>query len=93
MSLLQRHPASAAVSMDAASGRPLEVRFRDEAWPVTSIDSVRDETAAYPVQSGPRTVFQVSSEGQRFRLVHLHRDQRWTVEPLEAIPAGLTLAA
>ena len=48
--------------------------------PVTRLEAVRDETAAYPSGLGPRTVFVVRSHDLMFRLVRLHRDRRWTVE-------------
>ena len=56
-------------------------------------DSVRDETAAYPQGSGPRTVFVVRAGGRRYRLVHLIRDRCWTLEEIGAQAAGLSRAA
>ena len=93
MSLMSRDPGAAAVAMDRATGRPTQIRLGLDAWPVTSIDAVRDETAAYPVGTGPRTVFQVTSKGRRFRLVHLHQERRWTVEPLESAVESFDRAA
>jgi hypothetical protein len=69
------------VSVDAA-GRPLEIREGGQRLAVTALEAVRDETAAYPVASGPRTVFVVRAAQRRYRLVHLLRDGRWTVEEL-----------
>ena len=60
---------------------------------VNALEAVRDETAAYPVESGPRTVFVVRAGGRRYRLVHLIRDRRWTLEELEATAKGLSAAA
>jgi hypothetical protein len=60
---------------------------------VTDLDAVRDETAAYPPQTGPRRVFLVRSYERRYRLVHLLRDRRWTVEELGAVQAGYPSAA
>ncbi len=90
MLLKHRDPQAMAVSTDGASGRPTEIRLGLDAWPVTSIEAVRDETAAYAIRTGPRTVFHVSSQQKRFRLVHLHQERRWTVEPLE--PGAISLA-
>ncbi len=81
-----------AVSVDAA-GRPREIRAAGERLAVNGLESVRDEIAAYPHGSGPRTVFVVRASGRRYRLVHLLRDRRWTVEELGAEPAGLAEAA
>ncbi len=83
---------SLSVAVDAA-GRPREVRTTDERFSVTRLESVRDETAAYPLRSGPRRVFVVEASGRRYRLVHLLRDRRWTVEELASQVAGLAEAA
>ena len=84
---------TSSVAVDAASGRPREVRAHGERLPVTGVESVRDETAAYPLETGPRTVFVVTTAARRYRLVHLLRDRRWTVEELGLSPAGLARAA
>ena len=74
-------------------GRPREIRADGERLPVSALESVRDETSAYPLETGPRTVFVVRAAGRRFRLVHLLRDRRWTVEPIATPPSGLVQAA
>lgn len=76
-----------------ASGRPRSIRATGQRHAVTAIESVRDETAAYPVASGPRTVFVVTAAGRRYRLVHLLRHRRWTVEPVEDADTSLARAA
>ena len=81
-----------AVGVDS-SGRPQEIRTRGQRVPVTALEIVRDETAAYPVETGPRTVFVVRAGDRRYRLVHLVRDRRWTVEKLSGSPNRLTTAA
>ncbi len=93
MSLMHRDSEATSVAMDGASGRPIEVRLGHDAWTVTSIEAVRDETYAYVMRTGPRTVFDVTCHRRRFRLVHLHRERRWTVEPLDPAAVGLVLAA
>jgi hypothetical protein len=84
---------AAIVAVDGHSGRPLEIRAGGERLAVTALEAVRDETAAYPLETGPRTVFVVRSEQRRYRLVHLVRERRWTVEELAAPRAGLTRVA
>lgn len=74
-------------------GRPREIRTAGQRLAVTGLESVRDETAAYPLGSGPRTVFLVQASGRRYRLVHLLRDRRWTVEEVAAGHMGLASAA
>jgi hypothetical protein len=86
-------PAATSVSVDPATGRPREIRTRGERLPVTMLESVRDETSAYPLDSGPRTVFVVRTADRRYRLVHLLDDRRWTIEELAGRPAGLASAA
>ncbi len=81
------------VSVDGPTGRPREIRADGQRVPVTVLESVRDETAAYPVETGPRTVFVVQARDRRYRLVHLLRDRRWTVEELGGSGAGLSRAA
>jgi hypothetical protein len=81
-----------SVATDAA-GRPREIRSEGQRLPVTALESVRDETAAYPMSTGPRTVFVVNAAGRRYRLVHLLRARRWLVEELPTAQAGLARAA
>jgi hypothetical protein len=93
MSILSQASQSVAVSVDGASGRPREIRALGVRHVVTALDAIRDETAAYPPQTGPRRVFMVRSHQRRYRLVHLLRDGRWTVEELGATEARFTSAA
>jgi hypothetical protein len=74
-------------------GRPRQIRQDGERLLVTAFESVRNETSAYPIETGPRTVFVVRAAGRRYRLVHLARDRRWTVEPLAAREPRLAPAA
>lgn len=83
---------NSSVTTDSA-GRPREIRADGERLSVTALVSVRDETAAYPIETGPRTVFVVATADHRFRLVHRLRDRRWTVERLQVRDAGLAHAA
>jgi hypothetical protein len=82
-----------SVGVDAASGRPREIRTHGGHFPVTRVESVRDETAAYPLESGPRTVFVVATVAGRFRLVYLLRHRRWVVEELRLSSSNLSDAA
>jgi hypothetical protein len=81
------------VSVDSTTGRPREIRTDGQRLPITALEAVRDETAAYPLESGPRTVFVVRAEKRRYRLIHLLRDERWTVEELAPHAPGLARAA
>jgi hypothetical protein len=44
---------------------------------------VRDESSAYPVVVGPRTVFEVETPEARLTLSYRHRTRRWTIEGLD----------
>jgi hypothetical protein len=74
-------------------GRPREIRSGGERLSVTDLESVRVETSAYPVETGPRTVFVVRAGGRRYRLIHLARDRRWKVEPVAQPAPGLAHVA
>jgi hypothetical protein len=80
------------VAVDA-DGRPRAIRDAGQRLAVTALESVRDETAAYPLASGPRTVFVVRAADRRYRLVHRLRDRHWTVEPLGAAHSAGARAA
>lgn len=75
-------PATTSVSVDAASGRPREIRTEGRRLRVTALESVRDETSAHPLQTGPRTVFVVRADAHRYRLIHRLDDRSWTIEDL-----------
>jgi hypothetical protein len=85
-------PAPVRVRCDG-HGRPREIRVGGERLPVTAIEVVRDETAAYPADRGPRTSFVVRTGTWRLRLVCHHRDGRWLVEALDPRPTALAAAA
>ncbi len=78
--------AFTAVAVDAATGRPREIRTDGPRLAVTALESVRDETSAYSQQTGPRMVFVVHAAGRRFRLVHRLDDRRWIIEDLGRRP-------
>lgn len=76
-----------------ASGRPQEIRDDSGRHVVEALEGVRDETAAYPIERGPRTIFIVRAGGRRLRLVHSIRDGRWSVQELGSIGGDLAVAA
>src|SRR5258705_8090019 len=51
--------------------------------PITRLAVVREEAAAYPVISGPRTLFEVDTPRARLSLTFQHRSRRWTVTGLD----------
>jgi hypothetical protein len=80
-------PTTTSVSVDSDTGRPREIRTDGQRLAVTALESVRDETSAYSLRTGPRTVFVVHAAGHRFRLVHRLDDRRWIIEDLGTGPA------
>ena len=86
-------PAFTSVSVDSTTGRPREIRADGRRLPVTALESVRDETSAYSLATGPRTVFVVRAADRRYRLIHRLDVRSWTIEELGGPPTALTRAA
>jgi hypothetical protein len=51
--------------------------------PVTQVLGVREETSAYPVVLGPRTIFDVETPVARLTLSYRHRARRWAIEGVD----------
>ena len=83
MAMIRVDPTTVHVRTDWFSGRPRVVTWRDEALPITRVSAVRHEDAAYPVVTGPRTLFEVTTPKARLSLSYRHRSRRWTVEAEE----------
>jgi len=83
MAMIRVEPTVVQVRTNWLDGRPTEVTWRDEVLPVTKVSAVRHEDAAYPVVTGPRTVFEVTTPRAKLSLSFRHRSRRWTVEALE----------
>lgn len=93
MAMVEVYPMEVGVSCDPFSGRPRSVRIGPDEVRVVAVERIRDESAAYPVNEGPRTVFVVRTIKARLRMVFRHRDRRWLMEAIEAIDVGLAAAA
>jgi hypothetical protein len=78
-------PTQVEVRSGWFDGRPRSIRVGEQEVPVLSIDHVRDESAAYPVERGPRTIFEVSTPDSRLRLAFEHRRRRWLLEGMEPV--------
>lgn len=81
--MIRIDPTTVQVRTDWFSGRPRVVTWRDETLPITRVSAVRHEDAAYPVVTGPRTLFEVTTPKSRLSLSYRHRSRRWTVEAEE----------
>jgi hypothetical protein len=85
MAMIRVEPTAVEVRTGWFDDRPREITWRDERLPVTRVASVRTETAAYPVVTGPRTVYEVTTHRARIAFIFRHRSRRWTIEALEEV--------
>ena len=88
MAMTRVQPVEVDVKADWFDGRPRELTLDGQRLPVEKIESIRDETAAYPVVTGPRTLFEVTTQVARFSLSFRHRSRRWTIVGMEAARAA-----
>ena len=83
MAFTRVEPVEVHVRTDWFDGTPREIRWGHERLPVVALASVREEAAAYPVITGPRTLFVVDTPQARVSLTYLHRSRRWTITGLD----------
>ena len=82
MAMITVEPTAVQVRTGWFDGRPREIIWNDEILPVTRVSAVRQEASAYPVVTGPRTVFEVTTSRARLSLSSRHRSRRWTIEAM-----------
>ena len=85
MAMVRVAPVTVQVRTDWFSGTPREITWGDAHFQVTRLVAVRDERAAYPVVTGPRTVFEVDTREYRLALTFQHRSRRWTIDGLDEL--------
>jgi hypothetical protein len=83
MAMIRVEPVQVRVRADWFDGRPRELTWDGRRLPVLKVVGVRDETSAFPVITGPRTIFEVETAVARFTLAYRHRARRWTIEGLD----------
>ena len=83
MAMIRVAPINVDVRTDWFDGRPRQITWGDRTVPVVAVAAVREESSAYPVVVGPRTVFEVDTPIARFTLSFRHRTRRWSVEGLD----------
>ncbi|CAN5834742.1 hypothetical protein BH20CHL5_BH20CHL5_14560 [soil metagenome] len=93
MAMVRITPTEIAVGCDPFTGRPRSVRMGADLQRVVRIERVRDESAAYPVAVGPRTLFDIRTPAARLRLAFEHRSRRWLIEGLDTEPEMLAAVA
>lgn len=84
MALTKITPTEARVRWDRHRGRPAAVRVGGRRLTITALDAVRDESAAYPADRGPRITYLVETDGGQASLVYDRRRRRWFVDALDA---------
>lgn len=83
MAMVRVEPVEVQVRADWFDGRPREVTLGGRRLRVLEVLGVRDESAAFPVVTGPRTLFEVETADARMTLVFRHRSRRWTLEEVD----------
>ena len=83
MAFIRVAPVPVHVRTNWFDGRPREVTWGDQRLPVTRLAAIREEAAAYPVVTGPRTLFEVETPRARLALTYMHRSRRWTITALD----------
>lgn len=83
MAFTRVEPVQVHVRTGWFDGRPREITWGGVRLPVTRLSVVREEAAAYPVITGPRTLFEVETPRARVSLTYHHRSRRWTVTGLD----------
>ena len=84
MAIVRIEPQQVQVQVGWLDGRPRSIVLADRRVPVVSIAQVRDELAAYPIERGPRRIFDVQTPQQKLRVSFERRRRRWMLEALEA---------
>lgn len=84
MAMTKINPTLARVRWDRRQQRPATVEVGSRRLQVTAVDSIRDETSAYPVDRGPRLTYVVETDAGQASLVYDGRRRRWFVEAWEA---------
>jgi hypothetical protein len=83
MAMVRVEPVEVSVRADWFDGRPREVTLDGRRLRVLEVVGVRNESAAFPVVTGPRTLFEVETADARLQLAFRHRSRRWTVERMD----------
>ncbi len=83
MAMIRVEPVEVHVRTGWFDGSPREITWGHERLTVTRLTAVREEAAAYPVITGPRTLFEVETPRARVALTYLHRSRRWTITALD----------
>jgi hypothetical protein len=84
MAFIRVEPVQVQVRTDWFSGAPREITWGNQRLTITRLAAVREEASAYPVISGPRTLFEVDTPRARLSLTFQQRSRRWTMTGLDS---------
>jgi len=83
MAMVRVEPVEVRVRADWFDGRPREVTLGGRRLRVLEVLGARVESAAFPVVTGPRTLFEVETADARFTLAFRHRSRKWMLEQVD----------
>jgi hypothetical protein len=83
MAMTRLDPVPVRVRTDWLRGTPREIAWGAHRLPVTRLVAVREESAAFPLAVGPRTVYELQTPFARVSLSYRHWSRRWTIDGLE----------
>jgi len=83
MTMIKVEPVQVRGRTGWFDGTPREITWGTQRLQVTRLAAVREEAAAYPVVTGPRTLFEVETPRARLALTYMHRSRRWTITALD----------
>jgi hypothetical protein len=83
MAMVRVEPVEVRVRADWFDGRPREVTLGGRRLRVLEILGARVESSAFPVVTGPRTLFDVETADARFTLAFRHRSRKWSLEQID----------
>ncbi len=93
MAMVRITPIQVEVACDRLNGRPRSIRLARDTVPILGVARVRNESAAYPAGSGPRTLFEIDTRDARLALTFEHRRRRWLLEGLDPNSRSVAPAA
>ena len=83
MAMVRVEPVEVRVRADWFDGRPREVTLGGRRVRVLEVLGARVESAAFPVTTGPRTLFEVETADAHFTLAFRHRSRKWSLEQID----------
>ena len=83
MAMTRVDPVPVRVRTDWLYGTPKEISWGEHRLLVTRLVAIRDESAAFSMAVGPRTVFELDTPVARVTVSYRHWSRRWTIDGLD----------